>query len=911
MGEGDEKYAADGLALRGEDDAVLVGLVAQRRIIAQRLLGGASGVDITGALSDLADGVFLGCYRKTLRQGSDALNEAGRTQCCCVALGSFGRRELAPYSDIDVMFLFRSEAGHLVQRLSKSVMSVWGAGFGMRHSVRTVEDGIGLAQQDPAIRIAFMDARFLAGSADVFKEFHRRMVRHVVTQGFNEFLEELVTHRRREYEEQGGTTSAPEPNLLKGPGGLRDLHLMRWAGMARCRAETMEALAGQGLLSSREAVAVMDAQDFLWRVRALLHFQTRMAYETLTFEAQLWLAERLGCHDRPHLMGVERFMQQYYRHVTTVHDVCARVLERCRRPSFAERIARLRPAPRLEQHFLIRGDYLDVPAGGRAAVLESPDLLMRLFDVARLKQMPIAREMLERIRAFSGSYSGGAFHTKEVAATFMNILSGPGAAQTLMAMHRVRLLEQVLPEMENVRGLKPFTRAHQYPVDEHCLLAVGEAESLSGDRGLFGSAYEAIQGKAVLHLALLLHDIGKGQAEDHCDAGKRIAEETAVRLGFGDADRRMLIFLVQHHLLMSRLAFGRELDEGQGLEPFVLAVGSAEALRALLVLTAADIAAGGMNALTKWKEARLADAYHRALAEFSGTRVAVSQAEHLRDVARQVTREPVLTLTGGVDEAGVIAQLEHYPRRALYRMPPRQIAGHLAAMRRLRQEEVVALSEFSSSTGTCEYSVITRDTLIPGIFSKIAGVLAANRLQILDAHILTRADGVVMDSFQVADPEYPGAPPADRLKSITQSLVSVLKGRTRVEDLMKRSAHWSVQRAFPVARRPTEVRVDHQTSERYTIFEVVADDRQGLLFIIAQTFFRLGLSVQEASIATRQDRVADAFSVTDGAGRKIVDRGEVEAIRIALTEDIERFLGPGVTRFTGAFDEAACATDGV
>lgn len=875
-------------------DGVAVGaiLAEQRRTIAQRLLEGASGGDIVIAQTDLVDALIVGRYRNAARQGSEAMMTAGFQHCCLVAIGGYGRRELSPYSDIDLMVLFRPEAQKIVPDFVRQVLHLlWDIGFQVGHSVRTIPDCISLGLSDATVRTSMMEARFLTGNAQLFQEFHSVYFRKVATVAVDKYLDQKLVERRREYEKFGETVYLLEPNVKKSQGGLRDLHLLQWAGIARYQAPTIRELSDRGMLSRQDYVVVSEAREFLLRVRGLLHIHAGMAQEILSFDEQVWLAARFGFEDRPHLLAVEQFMQQYYRHTMGLHEATTRFVQRCKSRSIWARVSGWLPTAKLEKYFVLSGEVLTVPVELRPRVIESPALLMRLFDLARSKHVSIEPALVEDIHRHMEGLAGKEFCTPEVSRIFMSILAGPGTAATLEAMHRAHLLEKLIPVCSSVRGLMQFNQYHKYTVDEHSLLAVAKVESFAQDQGMLGEVYREIKRKDLLHLAVFLHDLGKGQEEDHSEVGRRIAEEMAMRLGLDDAERRTVVFLVHRHLMMAHTAFRRDPSDEKVVLPFAREVGTPEVLRKLLALTAADIAAVGPGVLTKWKESLLIELYLRTMQEVSGEREAADAPERLKSIVVEVMQQPALRGQADVSPPWVEAQLRQFPLRYAYGTSPRRIAAHLSTIRRLSPGEVLVDSEFNDLLGTCEYAVVTFNDVIPGIFSKIAGVMAANGLQILDAQILTRLDGVVVDTFQVTDPDYKGAPPRDRLESIGAMIRSVLQGKEAVETVVQRGTRMSASRLIGPARQATEVRIDNETSERYTIVDVFADDRQGLLYVITNAIFLQGLSVHAARISTRLDQVADVFYVTDAQGRKVEQAELVESVRQGIWREIEEFLG--------------------
>lgn len=879
-------------AMKAADVERAVALLAdRRRILHERVMHGASGAEVMAAFTELVDGLIIGRYRNAVRKGDERLTQAGLHDCCLVALGGYGRRELAPYSDVDVMFLFRAEASEPTAALSREVLHhLWDLGFQVGHSVRTVKDCLELATQDVTIKTSMMEARYLAGSADLFQEFKSRYLSRVVARGVDRFLDRKMEERRREYEKFGETVYLLEPNVKKSKGGLRDLHMLQWVGMAKYQAATIQELTDRGSLSRQDYAALLEARNFLWRVRALLHVHAGMAQEILSFDEQVWLATRFGFDDRPHLLAVEQFMQQYYRHTMGLHEITVRFVDRCRTGSLWHRVTKLWPSPKLDGYFVVAGNLLTVPVALRPRMLESPRLLLRLFELASERRLKIDTALLDDIQGHVAGLSDQDFRTPEVSASFLRLLAGPGSvATTLEAMHRAHLLEKIIPVFSSVRGLMQFNQYHKYTVDEHSLLAVAKCEALAGESGVVGDVYREIRRKDLLHLAVLLHDLGKGREQDHSEVGKAIAEETAARLGFDEQETRTLLFLVHRHLLMAHTAFRRDPYDDKVILGFARAVGTPEVLRKMLVLTAADIAAVGPGMLTKWKEALLVELYLRTLPEVSGEREQGTHGARVEHLADEISRLPLAT-AATMERNWIEDQLRLFPVRYIVGTPLPRMAAHLAAVKRLSPGEVLVEDHFTEELGASEYTVITFHDVAPGIFSKIAGVMAAKGLQILDAHIMTRPDGVVVDTFRVTDPDYRGAPPRDRRAAIGDTIVSVLKGRETVEELVARSTRIGSSRPLPANRQPTEVQIDNETSDRYTIIDVFADDRQGLLYVITRAVFQLGLSVHASRISTRLDQVADVFYVTDLAGAKIEEPARLEAIRTAIKKEVDAWL---------------------
>ncbi len=875
-------------------------LQAGREGIHRRLREGASGMEVVSDFTALVDSVLIGRYRNVVRQwGGDA--PSGMRYCCLVAVGGFGRRELAPYSDIDVMMLYRAGGEKLARELSKQVFHhLWDLGFQVGHSVRSVHDCMVVAEGDLSAKTALMESRFLVGSPSVFQEFRRRFAKRVLGRRVESFVREKLEERKQDYAKFGETVFLLEPNIKRTKGGLRDVHVLQWIGMARYQASTLRELADRGALAHQDYTALLEAREFLFKVRALLHLEAGRAQEILSFDAQVRMAQEFGYRDEPHMLGVEQFMQHYYRLTTGIHHRAMRFAERASAVSLRTRLKKLWPAPVIDGFFQVIDGRLSIHEEKLMQVLDDPDHLVSLFQVAQRERLTIDSRALEEIHRHMESMPERLFATPSVSRRFRELLSGPEAvAETLMLMHEARVLEKLVPAFGRVRGLMQFNQYHKYTVDEHSLLAVKKVEFLGRQSGTLGTVYRDIREKDLLHLAVLLHDVGKGLPEDHSEVGKKIARDMAGRLGLDEQESRTLEFLVHEHLLMANTAFRRDPHDEKVRLTFCRAVGGAERLKQLLLLTAADIAAVGPDMLTKWKEALLIELYHLALHEVSGTGEPAESAPDVEHVADEVLAawetQPPRVEAGGRTPAvpnreWVKSQLEAFPARYLSGTAKDRIIAHLSAIPSLTPERPRVESTYNRELKVCEYSLIAFDSVASGIFMKMTGVLAAKGLRVLDAQIVTRPDGIVVDTFLVKDHDFSGEPTPARLDKVGKAIVGVLTGEVSIEALMKQNQRVSFRSRMPIRQHRTEVNIDNETSDHFTVIDVFADDKQGLLHEIAQTLYGLGLSVHSARIGTRLDQVVDVFHVTERNGNKVEDAGTRESIQTRLKEGVDRFL---------------------
>lgn len=888
----------------GDEDLTSTQAVLQERRdgLRQRLQDGASGSEVVAGFTDLVDSVLIARYRNVIRQhvGDSAV---GMQQCCLVAVGGYGRRELSPYSDIDVMVLYHAGGEKVVKTLSSQVLHhLWDLGFQVGHSVRSIQDCLAVAEEDLAVKTALMESRFLTGGASVFQEFQRRFTRRVLGRRVVSFIREKIEERKRDYAKFGETIYLLEPNIKKTKGGLRDLHLLQWVGMAKYQAATLQDLADRGILAHQDYSALAEAREFLWKVRALLHLEAGRAQDILSFEEQVRLAKAFGFQDQSHLLAVEQFMQLYYRHTTGIYDRCVRFIDRSQSQSWWNRLKGWWPRSLVNGYFSLSGANLSVPQEKLFKVLHDPGRLLDLFKLSQEKGLGIDGLTLEEIHRHMESVSDDVFCTPSASQAFRDILSGPGAvAQTLTLMHQARVLEKLVPAFGRVRGLMQFNQYHKYTVDEHSLFTVKQVERLGKQPGIFHEVYQEIHQKDILHLAALLHDIGKGLPEDHSDVGREIARDMAARLQLDQQGANTLEFLVYQHLLMANTAFRRDPYDDKVLLKFSRSVGTPALLRKLLVLTAADIAAVGPDTLTKWKESLLIELFLRTLPEVSGGREAVEVSNNIKDIAVEVQRvwdqhgwtaqpHEGTQASTNTPQDWIEEQLGKFPLRYLSGTPRDRMAAHLRALQRLPESSPLVESAYHADLRVCEYTLIAQDHMTPGIFMNVTGTLAALGLHVLDAQIITRNDGIVFDSFFVDDPDFDGPPTEKKRQRVGKAIIDVLCGSESLTNLSKRSHRLSFDRPFPVSPKPADVQIDNETSDQYTIIDVFADDRQGLLSVIARTLFDLGLSIHAARIATRLDQVVDVFYVTGHLGGKVEDSVMCNKIQENLRQAVNGFL---------------------
>jgi [protein-PII] uridylyltransferase len=857
-------------------------LAAGHQEFKRRHQSGCSAAEICALTSNLRDAVLLELFQAALEDLGEAGPRGLQTQIALVAHGGYGRRDVAPYSDVDLMILHAPAVAARVAPLAERLLrDVFDAGLVLAHSVRTRQQACRLATSDPLICTSLLDSRLLAGDRELFDGFTRQFRRRLHRR-FRLLTAQISRARREERARYGETVFLLEPNIKRSRGGLRDRQLVRWLGLARYECDDLGQLQALGVLSEEDQGTLRRAGEFLLWLRNELHFHAGQAADVLDRAEQVRIAEILGYQPAAGMLPVEQFMRDYFRHTDGVSHVAARfeAATLCR-----DRLSRVVTAVfghRVEPGVRVGPAGIMATRQGLKQLRGNLAEIMRLADLANLYDVPIAPATWEVVRREAPNLPDAL--PPEACRHFLSLLSHPTRLGSLLRdLHETSILERFLPEFAQARGLLQFNQYHKYTVDEHCLRAVECATEWQSDAGPLGRVYRTLAQKRVLHLALLIHDLGKGFLEDHREVGLKIASQAAARLGLAPREAEALAFLVHKHLLMNHLAFRRDTSDEQLVVRFAVQVGSPELLRMLYVLTAADLAAVGPGVWDGWKEEIVTDLYHRTMQHLAVDSPATTLGEQLAQ-----RREAVRAWLGEQkDQPWFRRQIESLPIGYLNATPPKQVAADLRLLQNLETGGATAQAQYLPDTQTVQFTIGTSEQVTPGIFHKLTGALSSHGLQIRSAQIYTLADGLVLDRFWVRDPDFAGEPPRQRLEEVQSALVQSLCTPAAAPPSFRRTWRVGGDKRVPVAPSQTRVNTDNSTSDRYTIIDVFTHDRTGLLYAIARTLFEMGLSVWRAKIGTYLDQVVDVFYVTDRQHRKVEDESQLEEIRRRLLEVIE------------------------
>ncbi len=884
LAEALDRAAAASLDLAAEPavlEALKAALARGRAEIERRFEAGNDGREAARAHSFLVDQLIRALFDFTTARVFPLANPSAGERIAVVAVGGYGRGELAPYSDVDLLFLRPYKPTPYGEQVVEFMLyKLWDLGLKVGHATRSVDECIRQAKADMTIRTALLEARYLWGEQRLFLELRRRFQKEVAAGTGLAFVEAKLLERNLRHERMGNSRYALEPNIKDGKGGLRDLHTLFWIAKYLYQADEMAQLLDRGVLTAEEVATFDKASQFLWTLRCHLHYRAGRAEERLNFDLQGTIAPRLGYADRAGTRGVERLMKHYFLTAKSVGDLtrifCA-AIEAAHRRKPLLRMPAIAFMRREIEGFRVEGGRLGV--AGPAAFVRDPVNLLRLFEVAQrhgLDIHPASLRLVNRHRKLVGRRLRA---EPEANRLFLAMLTSPKDPEgTLRRLNEAGVMGRFLPDFGRVVAQMQYDMYHHYTVDEHTLFAIGilsriEAGALKDEVPIASAVVHQVLSRRALYLALLLHDIAKGRGRDHSEAGAEIAQRLGPRLGFSAEETETTAWLVRHHLLLSNTAFKRDIDDPQTMLDFVGLVQSLERLRLLLVLTVADIRAVGPRTWNGWKAQLLRELYHRAAEQLSGGLVAEAREARAAAAVARLRAE-----LGDWSEAEFAAHVERGP--AAYWLSF-DAAAHARQARLVRQAEALgeplALdTRVDSWRAVTEVTVYTRDR--PGLFTRLAGAFAASGANIVDARIFTLNNGMALDGFSIQDAEGGAFDRPDRLARLAAAVERTLASPT-ASIAFDRSPLQSRLEVFTVAPR---VLIDNRASATHTVIEVNGRDRKGLLYDVTGALASLAVQISSAKVSTFGARAVDVFYVKDRFGLKIEAEAALKAIRERL-----------------------------
>lgn len=856
---------------------------------------GADGREVCNARAAIMD-VLLRYILEAARNTSVHLSASVMPPMTLVAIGGYGRAELNPFSDIDIMFL---HDGNMVARgkpipslaaLTDAMLyTLWDIGLKVGHSVRSIDDCVKVASEDMQSKTSLIEARLITGDQSLFEKFQKTVLTKCVSGHEDEYVQMRLQDQAARRAKFGNSPLLQEPNIKNGCGGLRDFQNLVWMTFFKYRTRSLVELEQKEMISSAERKQLESAYDFLLRTRNELHYHVGRAVDVLTKSVQPSVAHNLGYTDRSPSRRLEQFMRDFYTHTRNIDWITRTVEQRLALipqpksllPSFRD-FFRSKPVEQIVDGFkFLNGE---IHPTSRRIFHDKPYRLMRVFLYAQQRNAKLHPDTAQLIRQQLHLVNSSFLRDAHVRETLLEILDQRGnVAPILRAMHEVGFLGKFLPEFGRLTCLVQHEFYHQYTADEHTLVCIEKLDQIWDAKAPPYSAYTEIFQKVerpfVLYLALLLHDAGKAFHGDrpHDEVGRDLALKVANRLGLDGATAHTLILLVENHLLMALISQRRDLDDPSVIKNFASVVQTVENLDMLTILTFADSMGTSDQLWNSFKDSLLQMLHVKTRELLTGGTAFLRAEEKQRELLSEEVRR---LMPRSFSDEELAAHFENLPPRYFQINNAREIMSDLAQVHRFmhlqlsEKEEALAPVIAWHNEPDRGYSVVNICTWDrAGLFSKITGSLTASGLNILGAEIMTRNDGIVLDTFFVTDAQSGTLAKREEREKFEDLLKRVLTepdiDLSTLIRKQKKSA--SIYKSVEGERIPTTIRFDNETSQTHTVVDIETEDHVGLLFTISQTLAECDLNVSLAKILTEKGAAIDSFYASDQWGNKVVN----------------------------------------
>jgi [protein-PII] uridylyltransferase len=890
--------ALAGLTDRKAIRARTVALLSEARTDAMRVIEAGlsshprAARETVRAIASLTDGLVVATHHVATTRLHPQQSPSEAERLAVLAVGGYGRAEMAPASDVDMLFLTPWKITAWAESVVESMLYIlWDLKLKIGHSIRSVDDCIRLGAGDMTIRTSLVEHRLVTGHATLAEELRERMWVELFSKTVPEFIEAKLDERAARHQRQGGQRYVLEPNVKEGKGGLRDLQALYWIAKYIHRVDRAVELVDLGVFTREEHLAFWQAEDFLWAVRCHLHLIAGRLVDVLSFDMQVEVARRMGYRDTQARRGVEYFMQDYFRQATHVGELTRVFLTKLeanhvRSAPFLGRLFRRRR--KMRHGFIDNHGRLGI--ADDAEFLKDPLNILRLFEEALRTGILIHPDGMRLVAANLHLIDDKMRSDPEATRIFMDLLLRHGNPERgLRRMNELGVLAAFIPEFEPVVAMMQFNMYHHYTVDEHsiqCVAALAEIErgEHPEDLPLSSEIMETGINRRVLYLATLLHDIGKGRREDHSILGARLARRIAARFGFPQDDIDTVEWLVRNHLLMSDVAQKRDIADPRTLRDFAKAVKTRRRLDMLLVLTVCDIRGVGPGTWNNWKAALLRKLHEETAAVLENGLEELNRDRRQNEAKRSLRH---LLTAKGWDPRALRAELGRHYDSYWSGLPTETQASFAELLRDIGVDEIRIDLRADPHRDATRAAFVLADH--PGIFSRLCGALTLMGANVVDARTYTTRDGFATAVFWVQDPD--GSPFAeDRMPRLRQKILSILMGEIVArEAFATRDKPKKRMREF---KFPTHVTFDNEGSDIYTIIEVDTRDRPGLLYDLTRTMAANHIQIVSAVIATFGAQVVDSFYVKDMFGLKL----HSEAKRDALEKKLRAAIADGAKR---------------
>ena len=806
-----------------------------------------------------------------------------------ISVGGYGRREMAPFSDVDLLFLTPYKMTPWSENVIETVLYLlWDLKLKVGHSSRSIKDCLRLGSDDYTIRTAMLEHRFVCGDINLASQLNEKLWKNLFSGTAKDFISAKLIERENRHEKHGQRYMV-EPNVKEGKGGLRDLQSLYWIAKYVYQTQNISDLVDLNVFRSDEYLQFEQAEEFLWAVRCQMHHLADRAIEQLSFDLQVEVASAMGYHDSRDQRAVEIFMQDYFRHATRVGDLTRIFLTsleavHAKDEPLLERIFKRKP--KIDNNYIVIHNRLAIKS--EKEFLTNPINLLKLFSEALRTGLLIHPNAMRLVSANLAMVNNEFRASTEAQQIFLELLLKHGNPErALRRMNELGFLAKFIPEFEPIVAMMQFNMYHSYTVDEHtiqCLKTLAQIEKgeLVEELPIASSILKDGVNRKVIYIALLLHDIGKGRSDDHSILGAKIAKQVSPRLGLNKQETETVEWLVRYHLLMSDMAQKRDISDPRTVRDFAKAVQSVKRLNLLTVLTVCDVRSVGPDTWNNWKATLIRQLYAETKAILEQGAEALNRENRMTE-AKKALREK---LSEWDNKDIKIETGRHYPPYWQGFQVDAQFA-FAKLLRNLGADEIKI--ELTPDTDRDATRICFALSDHPGIFSRLAGALALVGANVVDARSYTSKDGFATAAFWIQDGD--GSPYNQaRFSRLRRMIEKTLSGEVITREAIKeRDKFKKREKAFKV---PTSITFDNEGSEIYTIIEVDTRDRPGLLFDLTRTLANMNVYIASAVIATYGEQVVDSFYVKDMFGLKFHSESKQKKLeqnlRQAITLGVER-----------------------
>ena len=806
-----------------------------------------------------------------------------------ISVGGYGRREMAPFSDVDLLFLTPYKMTPWSENVIETVLYLlWDLKLKVGHSSRSIKDCLRLGSDDYTIRTAMLEHRFVCGDINLASQLNEKLWKNLFSGTAKDFISAKLIERENRHEKHGQRYMV-EPNVKEGKGGLRDLQSLYWIAKYVYQTQNISDLVDLNVFRSDEYLQFEQAEEFLWAVRCQMHHLADRAIEQLSFDLQVEVASAMGYHDSRDQRAVEIFMQDYFRHATRVGDLTRIFLTsleavHAKDEPLLERIFKRKP--KINNNYIVIHNRLAIKS--EKEFLTNPINLLKLFSEALRTGLLIHPNAMRLVSANLAMVNNEFRASTEAQQIFLELLLKHGNPErALRRMNELGFLAKFIPEFEPIVAMMQFNMYHSYTVDEHtiqCLKTLAQIEKgeLVEELPIASSILKDGVNRKVIYIALLLHDIGKGRSDDHSILGAKIAKQVSPRLGLNKQETETVEWLVRYHLLMSDMAQKRDISDPRTVRDFAKAVQSVKRLNLLTVLTVCDVRSVGPDTWNNWKATLIRQLYAETKAILEQGAEALNRENRMTE-AKKALREK---LSEWDNKDIKIETGRHYPPYWQGFQVDAQFA-FAKLLRNLGADEIKI--DLTPDTDRDATRICFALSDHPGIFSRLAGALALVGANVVDARSYTSKDGFATAAFWIQDGD--GSPYNQaRFSRLRRMIEKTLSGEVITREAIKeRDKFKKREKAFKV---PTSITFDNEGSEIYTIIEVDTRDRPGLLFDLTRTLANMNVYIASAVIATYGEQVVDSFYVKDMFGLKFHSESKQKKLeqnlRQAITLGVER-----------------------